>query len=423
MAERPNIIVIMSDQQRADLLGCYGNRFTSTPNLDHLATRGVVFEHAFTPFPICTPARATMWTGLYPHAHGLIDNYYGIDNLFAEVARHQTTVFDLLRQESDHLLAYFGKWHLGERPHPAFQVWDGFNSRGGHWQDGFQSFQGGVWKPAQQTDACIAFLESEPARERPFVMVQSYYPPHQPYTAPAEFYAPYRGKGVPFAGYYASVTGLDFHTGRILDALERTGLADDTVLIYLSDHGDTFNYREGSKNKFVCFEEAIRVPFVLAWPARVGPGRRIAAPIGLQDLAPTLLDLAGVAIPAWMHGRSLWSLLGDDASDDDWRDAFYIQNVRYADRVAERAIRTERWKLILSADGQSSLFDLAHDPEEELDVYATPREDIHMQYRHFPDFSGEIVALARRLAQEALAIDDPLGVELAEKVIALRSGP
>ena len=185
MDGRPNIVIVMSDQQRADSLGCYGNGFTATPNLDRLAQGGVVFERAFTPFPVCTPARATMWTGLYPHRHGITWNYYGVDNLFEEVASQKTTVFELLR-DAGYLTAYFGKWHLGEKPHPAFDVWDGFNSRGGHWEGGYQSFQGGTWKPAAQTDACIAFLESERARERPFVMVQGYYPPHNPL---------YRGQG------------------------------------------------------------------------------------------------------------------------------------------------------------------------------------------------------------------------------------
>ncbi|MEO1016226.1 MAG: sulfatase-like hydrolase/transferase, partial [Pseudomonadota bacterium] len=314
MTNRPNIIVIMPDQQRADTLGCYGNKFTETPNLDRLAGRGVVFDRAFTPYPICTPARCTMWTGMYPHGHGITWNFYGVDNLFEEQATQKTTVFDLLK-DAGYLNAYFGKWHLGEKPNPAFDVWDAFNSRGGHWVDGRQSFQDGVWKPAAQTDACIAFLESEQAQsDQPFIMVQGYYPPHQPYTAPLEFYEPYRGKGVPCAGYYASVTGLDFHTGRILETLERTGLKDNTVFIYLSDHGDTFNYREGSKNKFVCHDDAIRIPFLLSWPNGAPSGTRVKAPIGLQDLAPTILDLADAETPDWMHGRSILPLLsGDDA--------------------------------------------------------------------------------------------------------------
>lgn len=419
MPERPNIVVVMPDQQRADTLGCYGNRFTLTPNLDRLAREGVVLERAFTPFPVCTPARASMWTGLYPHRHGLVWNYYGVDNLFDEVASHRTTVFDLLH-DAGYRTAYFGKWHLGERPHPAFDVWDAFNSRGGHWVDGRQSFQGGTWKPEAQTDACIAFLERQRAAQ-PFVMVQGYYPPHNPYTAPLEFYAPYRDRGVPFAGYYASVTGLDFHTGRIIDALERLGLRDNTVFIYLSDHGDTFNYREGSKYKFVCFDEAIHVPFVLSWPAVLSGGQRIPAPVGLQDLAPTLLDVAGAPVPDWMQGRSIVPLL--QGAEVAWRDAFYVQNTTHGDRVDQRALRTARWKLILGADGRHALYDLEHDPEEELDLYDAPRDDIHMQFRHFDDHRETIMALARRLEAEAEAIDDPQGVELARRVVAEKSRP
>ncbi len=418
MTKRPNIIIIMPDQQRADSLGCYGNKFTVTPNLDRLAQESMVFDRAFTPFPICTPARCTMWTGQYPHAHGIEWNYYNIDNLLEEEAKQKTTVFDLLK-DSGYLNAYFGKWHLGEKPHPAFDVWDAFNSRGGHWVDGYQSFQNGVWKPAAQTDACIKFLESDLAKgDQPFIMVQGYYPPHQPYTAPKEFYEPYRGKGVPFAGYYASVTGLDFHTGRILETLEREGLKDDTVFIYLSDHGDTFNYREGSKNKFVCHDDAINVPFIVSWPSVVQSGGRVASPIGLQDLAPTILDLAEAPIPDWMHGKSIVPLLKGNA--EGWRDAFYIENRTFKDRTDQRALRTDKWKLVLDRENENMLFDLENDPEEELNVYVTPREDFHIQFRHFPDYSETIIALAKRLAEEADKIGDNLGRDLAEKAIAAK---
>lgn len=413
--ERPNIVLIMSDQQRADSLGCYGNTFVDSPVIDRLAARGIICEHAFTPFPVCTPARGSMWTGLYPHAHGIVWNYYGVDNLFDEVATVKRTVFDALR-DAGYQTAYFGKWHLGEKNPGSFTHWDAFNSRGGHWVDGRQSFQGGTWRPTAQTDAAIAYLRSDAVRSRPFVLVQGFYPPHNPYTAPEDFHRRYRGRGVPFPGYYASVTGLDHEVGRTLATLEETGLARNTVVVYFSDHGETFSFRARSKHKFVCHDEAIRVPFVVSWPGRWQGGGRVAAPVGLHDIAPTLYELAGLDPPQGLHGRSLVGLL--DGDDRHWRSAFYVQNTTHDDRTDQRCLRTQEWKLILGADGRHSLYDLVDDPEEELDLYETPREDIHTQFRHFPPSGPIVERLAARLRDEARALDDALGVELAERVLA-----
>ena len=142
--DRPNIVLIMADQQRMDSLGCYGNVFTRTPNLDRLAAGGVRFTHALTPWPVCTPARATMWTGMYPHAHGLTGNVYGVDDAISMQSPIEVTLFDLLRR-AGYLTAHFGKWHLGEKQPPFFDVWEeSFNSRLGHWVDGLQD---GVYRP------------------------------------------------------------------------------------------------------------------------------------------------------------------------------------------------------------------------------------------------------------------------------------
>jgi arylsulfatase A len=115
----------MSDQQRLDTLGCYGNKFVETPSLDNVATEGARFANCFTPWPVCTPARASMWTGVYPHAHGVIENVYGSDDALESIALVSGTVFDKLK-ESGYATAYFGKWHLGEKNPVAFDVWEGF---------------------------------------------------------------------------------------------------------------------------------------------------------------------------------------------------------------------------------------------------------------------------------------------------------
>src|SRR5262245_12293272 len=157
MAKGPNILLIMADMQRSDALGCYGNVFVQTPNIDRLAGAGIRFTSCFTPFPLCTPARATLWTGVYPHAHNVIGNVYGVGNAFSAFGHVRTLVFDRLKA-AGYATAYFGKWHLGEENPGCFDVWKAHNSLGGHWVDGRQAMQGGIYLADRETDEGIAFL-------------------------------------------------------------------------------------------------------------------------------------------------------------------------------------------------------------------------------------------------------------------------
>ncbi|HET6520180.1 MAG TPA: sulfatase-like hydrolase/transferase, partial [Geminicoccaceae bacterium] len=374
------------------------------------------FTHALTPWPVCTPARATMWTGVYPHAHKLTGNVYGVDNAFEAQSPIRITLFDLLRR-AGYLTAHFGKWHLGEARPPFFDVWEeSFNSRLGHWVDGLQD---GVYRPDLQTDACVRFIREQQGADRPFALVQGFYPPHDPFTAPRRFYEPYRGKGVPFAGYYAAVSALDECVGRTVAALEETGQRQNTLLIYYSDHGETFFYRPEGEHKFVCFEEAIRVPFIMSWPGRLPAGAVRDHFIGLQDLMPTVLDYAGAAdpIPATLHGRSVRAVVEDATAP--WREDFYVQTITHRSRIEQRCLRTRRWKLIGGANGRHSLYDLEADPEEELDIFLTPRPDSGFErYKHVPDHAPTIAGMARRMREVAAGMDDATGVRIAEDVLA-----
>ncbi len=131
MSHRPNLLVVMPDQQRMDSLGCYGNVFVETPAVDALAAGGVRFSKAFTTYPICTPARATMWTGAYPHSHAIVRNVYEEPDAFASRGAIKTTVFHLLK-DAGYATAYIGKWHLGDENPGCFDHWNAFNSQGGH---------------------------------------------------------------------------------------------------------------------------------------------------------------------------------------------------------------------------------------------------------------------------------------------------
>ena len=422
MKDRQNIVIIISDQQRWDSLGCNGNDFVKTPYLDEFSKEALNFKNSFTPFPVCTPARATMWTGVYPHAHGLIHNRYGIDDVINYESKIPTTVFEML-QNAGYTTAYFGKWHLGEKNSGRFDIWEGFNSHGGHWIDGKQSFQGGKYKSYEYNDLFIKFIKSPQSKKKPFVGVISYYPPHNPFTAPIEFYKPYRGKGIPFAGYYAAVSAIDYYAGNIIKAIKNERLFDDTIIFYISDHGETFNYRDSnllnkgsidvSLHKWLCYEESIRIPTILYVPGQTG--KKILKPIGLQDLSPTILDIAGIKIPDYMHGKSLLRFLSNQTFK--WRDDYYIESERRKTRTFQRSIWTNKWKLILGWDENHYLFNLNTDPEEELNIFNTPRKDKHNQFSHFQDYSNIIINLTKRMKKNAVEINDIIGLELFDKII------
>lgn len=410
MSNKTNFVLIFSDQHRADALGCAGSAFVKTPCLDRLAAEGTRFDQAFTPWPVCTPARASMWTGLYPHAHGIIDNVYGVENAFDMPGAPEKTVFDFLKDEG-YTTAHFGKWHLGEGHPPFFDVWEeSFNSRKGHWIDGKLD---GVYRPDLQTDLSIDFLRRQAKSDTPFVMIQGYYPPHDPYTAPSRFYAHYRDKGVPFAGYYAAVSALDWNVGRIVDTLDETGLRQNTMVIYFSDHGDTFFYRPKGEHKFVCTEDSIRIPMIASMPGTIQAGAVSDLPVGLQDLTPTMLDFAAATPAIQTHGASLRGILQGTQRRAEWRDGFYVQNITHIGSVEQRAWRQDNWKIIASDDGQHELYNLSADPEEELNLFRAPREDPGFnRFKHYESTRELTLRLCDTAAQRAQAIADARGLEL-----------
>jgi choline-sulfatase len=443
MPNRPNIVLIMSDQQRPDSLACYGNCFVDTPNVDALSSAGVTFLDAFTPFPLCTPARAAMWTGMMPSFHGILDCVYGIDDAFLLSPRPRT-VFDAM-SAAGYEVAYFGKWHLGGARPEAMDHWHAFNSGGGHWIDGFQATQDGEYMPYHQTERMLAFLRSRPANSKPLFAVQSYYPPHEPYTAPTAWLEQYRNKGIFRPGYYAGVSAVDECVGKITRALADSELADDTMVIYTSDHGEHFNYR-AKNNKSTGHDDSIRIPLIISGPKASAVGKRVSGAAGLEDLTPTILELAGIPCDPDLHGRSLVPSLKAGASTGAKR--YLVQNVedfrpysRWDELMAgvylpdsrshrspdgewdrQRALWTLEHKLILSESGNHALFDLILDPEEELNLFGAPRPDNYNQYQHYPSQHALTVTLINALLEECERVEDAWGAELGRSVLDSLSG-
>lgn len=380
MSDRPNIVFVLGDQMRASAMGCAGNDQIQTPTLDRLAEEGVHFERAYTPDPVCSPARASILTSQYPHRHGVVENNLRLDT--------RDSLAHCL-QNDGYATGYVGKWHLDGTPKPGqipsgerrqgFEFWRGFN-RGHRYHDGHPHFEDGTvhweggYQPALQTEMAQEFI-SEHAGEQPFFCFLSWGPPHTPFDAPDEYSPLYDPDelalrpNVPdaadtgelrtdLAEYYALVTSLDDQLSRLLATLDEQGIADDTVVVFTSDHGEMLGslgrYRKGYP-----FEESIHVPLLVRYPGAFNT-QSTDAIVNLIDLAPTVLELVGIPIPEHMQGRDFGPLLR--GNETDAFDETYIEG-QLTKEEAWCTIRTDRYMLTVDrALDIRHLYDTVEDP-------------------------------------------------------------
>jgi len=366
-----NILYIMSDQQRFDALGVVDSR-VQTPSLDRLSKEGVRFDRAYVAQSLCTPSRASTFSGLYPHTHKLQGNVYGVDNVLADPQYNLSVVWPSLLQKAGYHTGYIGKWHLGEKGPPCFDEWDGYNSNLSHWTGKKQQSQ---YRSDQETDHAIEFLERNKARQ--FALCVSYYPPHTPYDPPQKFADIYTKSTLKPAEYWGAVTAIDACVGRLIEKLDSLGLRDRTLVIFTADHGDTFGLRPGSSHKGVSHDDAARVPLILRLPGVFEGGQVRTELISNVDLMPTILDVAGVTAPSSLQGVSLVPL--GRGSVAGWRTLVCNENDKNSN---VRGIRTDRYKLILrlrakeGVPGIYELYDLQNDPGEHVNLFGKEQADI-----------------------------------------------
>lgn len=340
---RPNFLFILTDQQRFDALGASGNRHVRTPNLDRLTSDGVRFAHCYVAQAVCSPSRASIFSGLFPTSHGVRENIYGVDDVTSSDAYNMRVIWpDLLRKAGYHT-GYIGKWHLGEKAPACFDEWQGFNSLEPHWMGEPHKSK---YRVEHEADQAIDFLKRN--QGKPFALCLSHYPPHTPYTAPKQFADLYEKTPLRPKEYYGAVSAIDHHVGRVLSALGDLGLARSTVVIFTSDHGDHFGARPGNPHKRGAYDECARVPLIFRWPGFVR--EQVSSElVSNVDLMPTILELASVGVPRGLHGASLVPLLRGESPS--WRGAVCIQNREDAgdggERVESRGVRTRDLKLIL----------------------------------------------------------------------------
>jgi uncharacterized sulfatase len=416
---RPNIVFICTDDQAQWALGAYGNRDVKTPNLDRLAFGGAIFRNAFTVTPVCSPSRAALMTSRYPSELRIAD---WIDpNKEPDLGLAPSAIVwpELLKGYGyDTMLA--GKWHLGTRDHfhptrQGFDTFFGFRDGGNRPIDPKLEVDGQVRQlqgslPDLLVDRGLTFVAEH--RDQPFLLSIHFRAPHTPYApVPAQDSEPYRTldpaipdfPGLPaqrvksiYREYYASVTSVDRNVGRLLTGLDRLGIRANTVVIFTSDHGYMIGQHglwhkgnaawlvEGkSGNRPNMFDLACRVPLLIEWPGVIAPGTTIDHVVSNLDILPTIVDMAGLGVPAnlQIRGRSLVPLLTNRSNP--WDDTLFGQyDMHHYQTARMRMIRTPEWKLIrhLEPGGEDELYDLTRDPGELRNLAGSADED-HKKHR------------------------------------------
>ncbi|MFF0345776.1 sulfatase [Kribbella sp. NPDC004875] len=440
MSERPNILLICTDQQRYDTLGAYGNDHVQTPNLDRLAADGVLFENCYVQNPVCSPSRASLMTSRYPHAHGLWAN--GV-----QLPDHEQFFTRTLADEG-YDCGLVGKLHLsackGGRLEPrhddgfrvfrwAHDPYPGSSENQYHrWLKtaypelyaqavepggpGFDNLPTEAHYSRWIGNETIDYLRDSRDKDKPFCFVANFFDPHHGFGAPKEYLERYRAANLPRpvtregeleskpailteaskesygghargylsysedelqdvkAAYWAMVTLVDDEVGRILAALEAEGLADNTIVVFTSDHGEMLGDHQLMLKGPMMYDCAVRVPLVVRWPGQLPAGERRTELVQWIDLAPTFLEAAGAPALPRGQGQSLLPLARGEAGavGRGWALCEYRNSGHpYDPAVHTTMLRTGQWKMVVyhglpATDRERSgeLYDLATDPLE-----------------------------------------------------------
>lgn len=441
---KPNILIIYPDQMRADAIGCMGNTYVQTPNIDRLAREGVMFHNAFTSYPVCSPFRASFLTGRYAHTTGVLTNHTSINTTLPSLAT--------ILSDNGYRTGYVGKWHLdgGEKPgfvppgprRMGFQSFVGFNR--GHaylnsiyYKDSEQPYRYPGFEPDFQTLHIIEFIETAVSNfpDQPFLAYISYGPPHFPMEMPRDVAARHSPRNVPLprgvsedqqrwrqiyslnhecngdkralqqsravtdkrlileaeseaevrtyvAGYYSLVENIDQNIGKILNYLDEKNLSENTIVVFMSDHGDMLGqhgYYCGVKRN--PYREAAQVPLIIRYPRNLEADQIIEDLIDLSvDGMPTLLELCNVPIPSSVHGKSVMPRIYGQT--EIHRDKVFYQSIRLLDGppgdyfpVSERGVRTNKWLYTRTETQPKLLIDIENDPHEEKNLLDSHQYD------------------------------------------------
>ncbi|HEY8594719.1 MAG TPA: sulfatase-like hydrolase/transferase [Devosiaceae bacterium] len=458
MAKRPNMVFILSDQHSRRVLGCYGNTVAQTPNIDRIAARGVTFRSAYCASPICTPSRMSLLTGRWPHEQHcwtLEDALASDIPTFAHglgAAGYKTILCGRMHAIGPDQLHGFDERHVGDcapnwlgsprqdlgvlagaqgpSPHGEGEVARSLRLSGAG-QSGYEVVDDATTEAACETISRLG-AEGRQGKDQPFLLCVGYLLPHCPFVARPDDFEAFSGVELPEplpkssnenswidawrrstgldkhdpaaarrarTAYYGMVRALDRKIGLVLDALEREGLLEDTLIIYASDHGEHLGDHDlWWKNTF--HEESVSVPLVVSWPGSMRQGVQCDHVVNLVDIGATLLDAAGAVPLPRSRGRSLLAIGANPRAE--WVDetfSEYVTDLSSAwtgpQATQQRMIRQGRWKYVHIAGHPPQLFDLERDPNEAVDLGLDPA---HQTVR-------------RRLSERVLDGWDPAAIE------------
>jgi len=444
---QPNILIIQPDQHRGDILGCAGNTLVKTPNLDQLAAEGIRFSNAASASPVCSPFRATLQTGLYIHEHGVYVNGINLNHELQSIAE----IFFTNGYET----GYIGKWHLEgfvpkegvggyietgkarqgwqewlgyEKSHEFLEVWKYNEKKEKVRVDGYD------WEPTWHTDMALDFIARKAKENSPWCYYIAYGPPHKPEQCIPEFLEKYnpdefilppdaeknlsnkdkRKLRSLLQVYYAQVSAVDYEVGRLQQGLKDLGADENTIIIYVSDHGDVLgshhreivdkylsdnrNINNTLRTKGKPFSMAFRIPLIIKGPGIKNPGMECSALVSSVDLAPTILDLAGIKVPEYMQGKSMsgWYYQGEGPRQT------HLYMGLGNDHNAWRAVWDGQY--LYSALDYKLMYNHSVDPFEVDNLYDNP------------DYASKRKELESTLLQLAEETGDPILTRLEESL-------
>lgn len=410
-----NIVLIFSDQQRADTLGINGCPEDLTANIDSLGKEGINFEYAFTNQPVCGPARSILFTGKYATETGVWRNGLGINP-------DEITVTHLLK-EKGYNTGYVGKWHLGLRSslentgavnseyRGGFEYWKAANvpEHTSHPYEGLLFDEENkdirfkdIYRVDFYTQKAIEFIENT---TKPFFLTVSYLEPHQQndwkrMVAPDGYREKFKNPYVPFdlkffpgdwyeqiPDYYGAIKRIDECVGKIIETLKKLKIYENTIIIYTSDHGCHFRTRN-EEYKRSCHESSIRIPLVIGGAIKYG--KTIKEIVNLIDIPSTILDIAEIKKPEFFRGKSLLKLI--EGKEEKNEEIF----VQISEKMVGRALRTERWKYCVIAEdkiGWEDSYSTEYTEYQLYDLYSDPYELVNLagrrEYREISEILRE----------------------------------
>ena len=361
----PNVVLIFTDDQGTIDVNCFGSSDLSTPHLDRLAERGTRLTQFYVTAPVCSPSRASLLTGRYPQRAELTTNAGGDRGM----PRHQVTIAEILKA-ARYRTAIFGKWHLGEQPEMSplaqgfdeflghkvgcidnyshFYFWSGPN-RHDMWRNDEELWENGNYFPDMVVREAHRFLEEN--KDRPFFLYLPFNMPHYPLQAQAKYRAMYAGQQEPRAMYAAFVSTLDEKIGKVIETIDQLGLRENTIIIFLSDHGHSVEVRtfSGGGNagpfrghKFTVWEGGVRVPCIVSWPGHIPEGE-VRDQIAIStDWMPTIARYCGVRLPdTRIDGKNIAPVIAS-------ADAASPHDVLHWQHGDQWAVREGDWKLVFN---------------------------------------------------------------------------